>query len=221
MQQAKDALDSLRGLKRGVVRIGAVALAARAILPSVFQRMLTAEPGLRVHLTESSDVYLAPALLRREIDLAICGSISEWLGIQQIGECQFTDSFTAICRAGHPILDGRATLRDVLRERWILTDHGSSPRRLFEDTVRAAGHAPPTVVIETGSPNTIISLVASTDYLSWAPSSLFTAEAACNQICAIEIPELLLPRKLFVYRRDRGLMPEAMTRFLAELPLAQ
>jgi len=57
-EQAMAALDRMRGLERGTVRIGAVASVARAFLPDIVRRFLTERPGIRIELLEANDLAL-------------------------------------------------------------------------------------------------------------------------------------------------------------------
>ena len=222
LNDAREALESLQGLKRGVVRIGAVALAARCLLPQVLNNFLTKEPGLRVELVEDSDAHLAPALLRREIDVVIGGYAEPGEGLHRLGVCHFSDSFTVICRAGHPLLEQPdVTLDDVLAERWIMPMHDSSPHHMLGKLLRDLNRPMPTIAIETKTLGTIFSLIAHTDFLAWGPSALFQTETHPTLFRNIPIHELDLKRKLYVYRRDKGIVSEAVKRFLAEIPMTR
>ena len=58
MERAIEAIDALRGLKRGTVRIGAVAAVARSHLPPVLADLLGAAPELCIEMTEASEDLL-------------------------------------------------------------------------------------------------------------------------------------------------------------------
>src|SRR5579872_5452161 len=55
MSQAVDTLDALRGLRRGVLRVGAVGAVARALLPDAVTALLAKAPDLQVELMEAAD----------------------------------------------------------------------------------------------------------------------------------------------------------------------
>lgn len=55
MQAARDQLDALRGLRRGVVRIGAVAAVMRTFVTQAVAKLLAEYPDLSVEMTEGTD----------------------------------------------------------------------------------------------------------------------------------------------------------------------
>ncbi|MDB5461552.1 MAG: hypothetical protein JWO72_3293, partial [Caulobacteraceae bacterium] len=153
MGQAVDTLDALRGLRRGVVRIGAVAAVARSFLPAALASLLTSAPELQIELLEAADDRLFEALARRSVDLVIAGALPDMAEAAVIAECEFNDAYSVICAADHPLSsDGSVTLSDALAESWIMPAKGSTPRTLFEAAVREAGETAPRVAIETSSP---------------------------------------------------------------------
>lgn len=95
---------------------------------------------------------------------------------------------------------------------------GSTPRALFDGLVRKAGRDLPDVGIETGSVSAQIACVVHGKVLGWLPHPLVGSEIANGTIKLLTIPELSLHRSFFVYRRSRGLLPEAARRFLEMLP---
>jgi DNA-binding transcriptional LysR family regulator len=220
MAQAVEALDALRGLRRGTARVGAVATIARSILPKAIDRLLAAAPGLRVELLEAADDRLVTALHRREVDLMIAGSVPGQDEIIPIAECRFDDRYVAFCAAGHPLAAlPSVSLDDVLTEHWVMPARGATPRDLFEEAVRKAGRVPPNVAVETWSSSAIVSCVVQTRFLGWLPRPLVTSEVASSAVRIFEIPALAVFRRFFAYRRSRGLLPTAAARLLEELPL--
>jgi DNA-binding transcriptional LysR family regulator len=218
--QAVDALDALRGLRRGTVRVGSVATIARSILPDVIDALLRSAPDLKVELLEAADDRLAAALTAKSIDLMIAGAMPPQDDIATIGEIRFGDHYAVFCASNHPLLDRDVvTLNDVLAERWIMPSRGATPRNLFEEAVRTAGGTLPRIAIETTSPSAIVSFVCRTAYLGWLPQPLFAGEKTAGTVRVLDIPALRITRRFFVYRRCLGLLPTAALRLLEELPL--
>jgi DNA-binding transcriptional LysR family regulator len=220
MEQAQDALDALRGLKRGTARIGAVATIARSILPDAVGKLLRAAPGVRVELMERPDDQLVTALLRRELDLIIAASVGTSEGVTAIAECRYDDVYAIFCAADHPLAqEAEPTLAMLLRERWVMPAVGATPRDLFEATVKAAGGSAPEVAVETGSLDAMVSFVARTGLLGWLPRPLLGGALALGGIRILNVPALAIRRRFFVYRRQRGLLPPAAVHLLDALPL--
>lgn len=220
MSQAEDALDALRGVKRGVVRIGAVAAVVRSILPETIATLLRHSPMLQVTVLEGADDRLVQALENREVDLLIAGDVGEEAKIQPMGECRFDDSYMVFCANNHLLATAEnVTLNEVLREEWTMPPRGATPRELFERALRNAGVPSPRVAVETWSPSAIAAFVMRTRYLGWLPRPLIALEEAAGAVRVLSVPELTIGRRFFVYRRNRGLLPPAAAELVRYLPL--
>ena len=74
MQAAREQLDALRGLRRGVVRIGAVAAVMRTFVTQAVATLLKEFPDLSVEMIEGTDGDLLSALLDRKLELVVTAS---------------------------------------------------------------------------------------------------------------------------------------------------
>jgi DNA-binding transcriptional LysR family regulator len=220
MDQAIETVDALRGLRRGTLRIGAVAAIARGLLPEVVAALLARAPELQVELMEAVDDRLFAALAGRSIDLAIASAPADLSDIAVVRECEFSDQSSVICAVDHDLGRARAvTLSNILEESWIMPAKGSTPRTLFDAVIREQGLAPPRVAIETASASAIVSFVSRTRSLGWLPKSLFAHEVALGLVRALPVPEFQLSRRFMVYRRRQGLLPAAASKLIEELAL--
>ncbi|MDM7928770.1 LysR family transcriptional regulator [Blastomonas fulva] len=219
MQQASEALDAVQGIQRGTVRLGAVAAATRSLVPKASARLLKAASALRIALLEAPQGTLTEALLARKIDLMIAPQLPDHPDMVRISQCQFDDVFTVFCSTQHPL--ARASdvdLERVLKENWVMPPAGSTPRSLFDALVRKSGQALPTVAIEATSVGAQVACVVHGRVLGWLPHPLIESEVGNGTIKLLTIPELSLHRSFYVYRRSRGLLPDAARRFLEMLP---
>ena len=219
-QQAEESLDALRGLRRGRIRVGAVAAVARSILPQAVALLLQTVPGLKIELLERPDDQLLAALLGRDIDLMICAAVPTHEDISLVAECRYGDVYAAYCRSHHPLPKrGGVSLQRVLAEHWVMPPVGTTPRQLFEETIARHGESPPDVAMETGSLDAMTAFVAHTNLLGWLPRPLLAHIEAAGRIRILEVKELAVSRRFFVYRRSRGLLPSAVLPLLDALPL--
>ncbi len=220
MEQTVEALDALRGLRRGTLRVGAVAAIARSIVPTAVARLLEAAPGLRIELLEGPDGRLLDALVGREVDLILAPELAPHKDVSQVAECDFDDVYTVCCAADHPLAErGSATLAEALAERWIMPPPGATPRILFEAIIQAAGHEPPRIAVETGSVGGMLSFIASTRLLGWLPGPLLSQDEAVGGVRRVRVEALEIRRRFYVYRRRQGLLPSPAREFLKALPL--
>lgn len=222
MDAADEALQALRGLQRGTVRVGAVATIARNILPPAMAQLLTQLPGLRVNLMEGPDDHIVAALLQRKTDLIITAELPPTEGITVIRECPYDDTFTVFCSVNHPLAQSAdLSLTEVLNWSWTMPAAGATPRQLFSQLLARKGVSVPTVGIETTSVDAMISCVAKTDLLGWLPRPLLSNAIGSGLIRTLQVPELELRRRFFIYRRDRGLLPAPVRELLKFIPSLQ
>ncbi|OJU18009.1 MULTISPECIES: LysR family transcriptional regulator [unclassified Sphingomonas] len=221
MEQAASALDALRGLGRGRLRVGAVAAIARTILPAIAARLLDAAPKLQVDVLDAPEDRLVQALTGREIDVVIAPAIAPHPEIRPIAELDYKDSYTVLAAAAHPLAHrADVGLDDVLGERWAMPEIGSAPRMLFHNLVTAQGGALPDVAVETNSIGVMLATVSSSRLLGWLPKPLIGAEMERGLIAAIGIPVLEVERRFFVYTRRKGSLIAAAHRLFDLLPLS-
>lgn len=220
MEQAQEMLASMKGLKRGTVRVGAVATIARSVLPPAVGALLEKAPGLRIDLLEAPDSRLVEALVDREIDFMIAAEIPANDEVETVAECRFDDVYSVFCAASHPLAPQGTVGIDALQaERWVMPKAGATPRALFEACFAEAGHRLPVIAVETGSIGAMIAFVANTRLLGWLPRPLLSGEQAGGAICLLHVDGLMIHRRFYVYRRRNGLLSQAAQQLLAELPL--
>lgn len=220
LEQAMDSLDAVRGLRRGVVRVGAVATITRTILNTALAALTETAPGLRVELLEAPEDQLTAALVGREIDVMIGAEIPAHPDILALAECRFDDMFSVFCSANHPLAKQEVvTLDEMLRERWVMPERGASPRILFERALRNAGRTPPIIAVETRSLGAMLALVVESRLLGWLPRPVLARTEAAGSIRLIESEALTLRRQFFVYRRSKGILPAAAQQLVDLLPL--
>jgi DNA-binding transcriptional LysR family regulator len=220
MNEAMEALGELQGLRRGTVRIGAVATVTRAILPDAAKALLDQSPGIRIRLLEAPDDQLAQALVARDVDLIVTAEIPANHDIDMVGECRFDDVYTVFSSVDHPLAhEERPSLDAILAQSWIMPGPGATPRRQFEAAIRQAKRDLPEIAVETGSPEAITAFVAKTHLLGWLPRPLIARALAAGDVRLLEVDGLSQKRRFFVYRRRQGSLSAAARRMIQALPM--
>lgn len=218
MHTARDELAALRGLKRGVVRVGAVAAVMRTLVSDTVGRLLAEAPGLRIELIETVDGDLLDALVTRRVDLAVASAPLDHPEVSAIGPAAYVDSFAVFCAQGHalPSVPG---FEAVLAEGWVMPGPAFSPRQTFERLIRAQGQALPNVAVETASVEAMIAVSARSTMLCWLPEPLLLPHVASGTMRRLDVPELAIERRFLLHRRRAGMLPEAARRFVDLFPL--
>lgn len=218
MQAARDQLDALRGLRRGVVRIGAVAAVMRTLVTRASAALIEAYPDLSVEMREGTDGDLLGALLDRKVDLVVTAAPLESDAVEAIGTCAYTDRFGVFCAAENPIADSPA-LAELATERWVMPGPTATPRVQFAARFREHGLPAPPVPVETASVETMIAVSATSRLLCWLPGPLVAPHLASGTMRQLDVPALETERQVLLYRRRTGLLPQAARMFLNFLPM--
>lgn len=218
MQAARDQLDALRGLRRGAVRIGAVAAVMRTLVTRAAAALIEAYPDLSVEMREGTDGDLLGALLDRKVDLVVTAAPLESDAVEAMGTCAYTDRFGVFCAAGNPIADSPA-MADLVGESWVMPGPTATPRVQFAARFREAGLAIPSVPVETASVETMIAVSAASRLLCWLPGPLVAPHLANGTMRQLAVPALEAERQVLLYRRRAGLLPQAARQFAACLPM--
>lgn len=219
MQATRDELGALKGLRRGVVRVGAVAAVMRTLVAETVGKLLADAPGLGVELIEAVDGELLDALVTRRVDLVVAASPLDHPDVTVIGPGAYADRFAVFCATDHP-LPSSACLAAALQHDWIMPGPAFTPRETFERLVRAQGCALPRIAVETASVEAMIAVAARSRLLCWLPEPLLAAHVASGTMRRLDIPELARTRGFLLHRRRSGLLPEAARRFAELFPLA-
>lgn len=221
MQQAREALVELDGLRGSRVRVGAIASAIYATVAEAISALLVAAPQVSVEVIEAADGELTEALADRRIDLMIGSEGLVHEGIKPLGRCGDGDHFTVCCnRTAAQSLPDRPVLADVLKARWVMLHKARTPRRYFDDLIARAGRARPEIIIETNSIPAQIALLQATGLLGWLPWPVIRDQIADGSLVALDIAELNMPRHFCLYRRTNGYLSRAAELFLEHITLA-
>jgi DNA-binding transcriptional LysR family regulator len=215
---AEREIAALRGLDRGLVRVGAIGSAAMMLLPDAIDRMLRRWPGLRVRLVEAVEDQLAQALIHNEIDIAIAGELEETDDIVRVAAQEFADRCDVIAAVGHPLQQASPLdPRQLLEHPWVMPPKEATPRRQFTRLMQGIGFEPPAATVETRSIGVIMTLVAGHGFLGWMPQPLYASAEVAGLVRPLPLPALSLRRRFHLYRRRRGILPPPALRLIEAL----
>ncbi|WP_153100183.1 LysR family transcriptional regulator [Paraburkholderia hayleyella] len=219
-KQAREELDAIRGLAKGVIKVGVVGSIASLVLPMAVAQVLQKWPNLRVEILEGVWDRLAEGLLTHEIDLALSTPGQETDEISAISNCQWSDRSHIVAALSHPLHRKRNLgLEDTLNERWALTPKGTGPYLHMMETFEARGVAFPEIAVETRSIIVLKSLVARCGFVSWMAEPMYDTERTSGIFDALDISGVDAPRTLTAFRRRQGMLPASALKLLDELRL--
>jgi DNA-binding transcriptional LysR family regulator len=133
-------LDDLRGLKRGLLRLGLPRVSSEILFPPMFAAYRARYPGIEVRVVEQGSARLEELLRAGEIDLgALVMSTSEEFAFQDLRR----EPVVALLAKDHPLAAKDAvSFRELAHLPFILFDEGFALNQLVADACRQNGFAP-------------------------------------------------------------------------------
>jgi DNA-binding transcriptional LysR family regulator len=135
---AAQVLNDLAGLKRGSLSIAASQTVANYWLPGRIQTFHMAHPGIELRVAIANTEQVALAVRQGSADLGFVeGDVDDAsLAVSKIGG----DSLVVVVGMKHPWA-GRTRIvpKDLLTSAWVLREHGSGTRSLFDAALRKYG----------------------------------------------------------------------------------
>lgn len=215
---AVEAIDALRGLKKGELRIGAIGSVVSTILPEAMRDLYRYHPHLTVKILEAIEDVLVDALVAGDIDLAIIVTPVEDERIALIREYALGDSFQIVARVEHP-LHARPSveLADLLEYPWVAPPLSSSVTARTWEVFALHGLPSPEVFVDTRSITALRSILLSSDFIACIPKALVATEVAAQLVRPFPFEYPQWQRNFFLLRRRSGLLPPPAMAFLSIL----
>ena len=155
---AEEELAALRGLERGVLRVGASTTIATYFLPPLLARFHQEHPGVTLRVVSANTRAIARRLLEGRLDIALVeGPISHArLSVIPWRE----DELVVIAPATHRLVRRRRVVAaDLMGEPFILREPGSGTRVVAEAALAEHG-VRPSATVQLGSTEAIKQAVA-------------------------------------------------------------
>lgn len=133
-------LAEIRGLKRGVLRLGLAPVGSNTLFAPLFAVYQQRYPGIEVRLIEHGSDQLQERLRAGEIDFASAllpaAEDFDWTPVRR-------EPLVALLQASHPLADAQSvTVRALRNTPFILFDSGFTLNRMIMDVCRREGFEP-------------------------------------------------------------------------------
>ena len=150
-------LDELRGLKRGLLRLGLPPIGSSVRFAPIFADYTSPHPDIDIQLVEHGSKRLEELLLAGDVELAASllpvASDFEWQDVQR-------EPVVALLPASHPLAArDSVTLGDIADQPFILFESGFALNHIILDTCRRDGIIP-NVAVRSSQIDFIVELVA-------------------------------------------------------------
>lgn len=152
-----DELDELRGLKRGVLRLGLPPLGSSTLFAPMFARFRSRYPHIEISLLEHGGHRLEEMVMAGGIELAASlrpdSDNFDWQPVAR-------EPLVALLPADHPHARAATVGLDQLRDSpFILFETGFALNRIIQEACRRAGFAP-AIAARSGQIDFIVALVS-------------------------------------------------------------
>ena len=217
---AKQEIDAMLGLARGVVRIGTISSASLSVLPLLINEFSTKYPKIQIQVIEDVWDSIADSLMNNKVDIAFGIDTHEISGLSKVEGCSWSDVTFLVSGSNHPLREkGKANLAEILDQKWVTAPRGTPPYQSLSRIFLNNGLPMPNIVVETRSSILMKSLVAKSGFLSWMPSAMYSLENKAGLISALDIKNTSEKFNLFTYRRKLGILSNSAIKILENLRL--
>jgi DNA-binding transcriptional LysR family regulator len=214
---AEQELREIRGLKRGVLRIGASTTIATYMLPPYLGRFHLRHPGIRIRATSANTRTVLRMLLESRADIALVeGPVSH---PQVEVQPWLDDELVVISHPQHRLLSRNdVDVGMLVREQFIVREPGSGTRDVSARALALHG-VRLTNTMRVGGTESIKQAVAAGLGLAIVSRAAAADQLALGKIAVLSVNGLVIRRTLAQIKL-RGRVPTASAREL-ELLLAQ
>jgi DNA-binding transcriptional LysR family regulator len=207
LREAGESLAAMRGLRRGVLKLGAVST-AKYFAPSLLSAFWPQYPEVTIKFTIANREEVIKQLVGNEIDLVIMGRPPRELATIAVPFAKHP--LVIIASPTHPLcLRKRIPLRQLATESFLIREEGSGTRASMEHVFRERG-VPLRVLMEVSSNETIKQAVMAGMGLSFLSSHTVGLELAAGKLAVLDVIGLPIVRDWFViHLHEKQLAPIA------------
>jgi len=208
-EEARVALEELKGLQSGLLVVGASATIGIYLLPEVVGEFRKRHPGIKVSLRVGNKRHTIERLLHNELDYGlVAGPVDDR---NLIAEPYLDDELMVIVAPSHRFAREPIVYPGELRREIILVrEEGSGTQELMEERLAQLG-VTPADTMQLGSTEAIKQAVAANLGVSTASRYSVEAELASGRLCTANVPALKMQRRLLLlHHKDKRLSKTAL-----------
>lgn len=206
LRAAGESFAAMRGLKRGILKLGAVST-AKYFAPSLLSAFTAAYPQVQIKFTVGNREEIIEQLADNDIDLVIMGRPPREL--VTTAEAFAKHPLVIIASPDHPLATAkrRVPLRQLTTENFVIREEGSGTRASMEHVFREHG-VPFQASMEVSSNETIKQSVMAGMGISFISRHTVSLEIAAGKLVTLKVTGLPVLRDWYViHLRDKRLSP--------------
>lgn len=208
-EEARVAMEELKGLQSGLLVVGASATIGIYLLPEVVGEFRNRHPGIKVSLRVGNKRHTIERLARNELDFGlVAGPVHD---ASLVSEPYLDDELIMIVSPQHHFAHQPVIYPGELRrETFLVREDGSGTQELMEERLHQLG-VQPADTMQLGSTEAIKQAVAANLGVSTASRYSVKAELASGRLCTANVPALKMQRRLLVlHHKDKRLSKTAV-----------
>ena len=212
LDEATVAIEEIRGIKRGSLRVGASTTVGIYLLPAALGAFKKLHPGLVISLEIGTRTRVQEQVLRNELDLAVVGPASK---DPELAIIPFlSDELVVVAPAGHPLASSRSLgLKELADQPFIMREVASGSRLSFEKAARKAG-ARLKVAMELGSNGAIKHAVESGLGLAVISRYACALEFSSGRLVELDVRGFPIRRDWHIVHLRRRRLPASVRSFI-------
>ena len=212
LDEATLAIEEMRGIHRGSLRVGASTTVGIYLLPAALGAFKKLHPGLVISLEIGSRARVQEQVLNNVLDLAVVGPASKDSDLTIVPF--LSDELVVVAPSGHPLAGRKGlTLKDLAREPFIMREATSGSRWSLEKEARRAG-AKLVTAMELGSNGAIKHAVESGLGLAVISRYAIALELASGRLVELEVRGFPIRRDWNIVHLRRRKLPAPVTAFI-------
>jgi DNA-binding transcriptional LysR family regulator len=209
--ELEEAVDDVKGLRAGELRIGASTTIGEYLLPPALAAFRRAYPGVRIAVEIANTTHIADRLRHGELHL---GLIGEPLDDPDL-TCEpcWDDELVLIVPPGHAWAGRILALADLDGMPLVEREAGSATRGVAEAALAGAG-VRPAVTLELGGTEAVKGAVMAGLGVAFVSACAVARELATGHLARSTVPALAMRRQFQVARRRGRQLTAAEAAFL-------
>ena len=215
LDEAALALEELRGIRRGNLRVGASTTVGIYLLPAALGAFKKLHPGLVISLEIGTRARVQEQVLRNELDLAVVGPA---LKDSDLAIIPFlSDELVVVAPAGHKLTGQHGLgLKDLADQPFVMREPASGSRWSLEKAARKAG-VKLRVAMELGSNGAIKHAVESGLGLAVLSRYACLLELSSGRLVELNVRGFPIRRDWHIVYLRRRKLPSSVQAFIAFL----
>jgi DNA-binding transcriptional LysR family regulator len=215
LQDGRDALEGVRSLEVGTLRVGSVVTVGTYVLPGILKEFCSRYPKLEVSVRTGPSDQVVQMVLADEVQLALARTVAH-PDVEAVPV--YEDDVVLVTAPQHSLAaTGRAEIEDLAREPLIIFSRGSGYYALVQAALRQAGVVARTAM-EMDSMEATKKMVEKGLGIAMLPRVSAERELEQGMLVEIKVNGMTMPKREIsaIYRRNRRLSRAALA-FLALL----